>query len=267
MHQRSHKAKHIKAAAGSLHQHTAAEGSKNYAHIFHGRVSKHALNIRFHLSIEYAQKCRYYASQQYSNAPPVIPGRQKAEHKTAEAIKSNLQHNTAHQRGNVTGCCRMRLRQPHMQRHQTGLQSKTGKGTDKNKMLPAAIQCILGHSSKAEALAGRACQQKGNHNRRRTDAGHNQILIGSIPGSTLFGFMVNQHKGGYSHNLPEKQEAEGIACQQHQYHRHYEQAPHAAQKTQTAAIIATRITKRVQAGNNTGDTGQKQKDCAPAIAA
>ena len=35
MHQRCHKAQHIKAAAGSLHQHTAAEGSKNYAHIFH----------------------------------------------------------------------------------------------------------------------------------------------------------------------------------------------------------------------------------------
>jgi hypothetical protein len=79
--------------------------------------------------------------------------------------------------------------------------------------------------------------------------------------------MVNQHKGGYSHNLPEKQEAEGIAGQQHQYHRHNEQAPHAAQKTQTAALIATRITERVQAGNNNGDTGQKQKDCAPAIAA
>ena len=154
-----------------------------------------------------------------------------------------------------------------MQRHQTGLQSKTGKGTDKNKMLPAAIQRILGHSSKAEALAGRACQQKGNHNRRRTYAGHNQILIGSIPGSTLFGFMVNQHKGRYGHNLPEKQEAEGIAGQQHQYHRHDKQAPHTAQKAQTAALIATRITKRVQAGNNTGDTGQKQKDCAPAIAA
>ena len=55
--------------------------------------------------------------------------------------------------------------------------------------------------------------------------------------------------------------------QQHQHHRHDKQAPHTAQKAQTAALIATRITKRIQAGNNTGDTGQKQKDCAPAIAA
>ena len=162
-------------------------------------------------------------------------------------------------------CRRMSLRQPHMQRHKTCLQRKAGKGANKYCVLPNAGQRVLRHIRKAEACRSNAGHQKGNHNRRCAHTRHNQILIRRRPGRTLFRLMVDKHKAGYSHNLPKQQEAERISCQQYQHHGHQKQAPHAAQHTQTAALIRTRIAERIKAGNNACNTGQQQKDSAPAI--
>ena len=122
MHQSGHKAQKIPVATSqNLQQHATAEGCENYAHIFHRGIGQNTFNIVFHLRVEHTQKSGYSTYQHDDNAPPVVPGGQKAEHKATKAIQRNLQHDATHQRGNMARSCGMRIGQPHMQGHEACL--------------------------------------------------------------------------------------------------------------------------------------------------
>ncbi len=204
MYQRGDEAQQIPITAGEyLHQHTAAEGGEDHTHVLHGGIRQHALDIRFHLRVQHAQEGRKRAQHHHQHAPPIAPGRQKVEHKATEAIERDFQHHAAHQCRNMARRGRMRVRQPHVQRHKTCLQREADKSGSEDGMLPYAAQAILCQRSEGKIIASGAEQQKGDHNRRRADRGHHQILIGGIPGRTLLRFMVDQQEGSHRHNFPE----------------------------------------------------------------
>ena len=193
--------------SNNFKEHTATKGSKNNAHVFNGRICQDTFDVHFHLSIQNAQECRNQTNNHNDNCPPVIPFRQEVKHKTTKAVESNFKHNTTHQRRYVTGCSRMGIGQPNVQRDKTCFQSKTNERSSKSCVQHTACQSIICHLSKAKAFTVSSSQEESNHNCCSTDGSHYQILVSSIPSSTLFCFVIYQQEGSNCHNFPEQQEA------------------------------------------------------------
>ena len=198
--------------SNNFQKHTATEGSKDNAHIFYGRICQNAFDIHFHLSIQNTQESRNQTKNHNDNCPPVIPFGQEIKHKTTKAVKSNFKHNTTHQRRHVTGCSRMGVGQPNMQRNKARFQSKANERSSKGCVHHTAFQSIICHLRKAKAFTMSSSQEESNHNSSSTNGCHYQILVSSIPSSALFCFVVYQQEGSHCHNFPEQQEAQSIAC-------------------------------------------------------
>ena len=73
-------------------------------------VRKQPLQVVFHQRMEDAEQCGDSSNDQNGNAPP--PGRRAGQIKDDpdESIHRHFGHDTAHQRRDMAGCCRMRQR-------------------------------------------------------------------------------------------------------------------------------------------------------------
>ena len=124
-----------------LERERKAKSDEDDADVFHRVIGQQPLEIVLHERIEHAHHRGDAAEREHHHAPP--PGRfaREVEHDAHEAVDRDLGHYAAHQRGDVAGRRRMRKRQPHMQRHQTGFGTGADEGKDQNERGKPRVGC------------------------------------------------------------------------------------------------------------------------------
>ena len=115
---------------------------------------------------------------------------EQIEHDAHEAVDRDLGHHAAHQRRDVARRCRMRERQPDMQRHEAGL----GAGADerKNKHECGERRGGVRGANLGEAVAAvrPGKQPEGEQQRERAEARHDQI---DVPGLRVVAHAMVRH--------------------------------------------------------------------------
>ena len=266
MHQHRPKGHHSQPGlAQGEEQHARPEGSEDDAHVLHRGISQNPLDIFFHGSIKHPQESGNESHQHDHQAVGKDLRPQELEDKAAKAVDSHLQHDAAHKGGHMAGSRRMGIGQPHMERHQAGLQGKTNKGQSKSHMAQILSQAILRQIHERQAFRGTAQEIEGSHDGRRAQMGHDHVLISRLHRGFLLILMVNQQEGGQRHHFPGHQKGEAVPGNEHQHHGEDKEIPKPGQKPQAVALIMGRITQSVNAHRRAGKPRQRQEEPAPKV--
>ena len=117
--------------------HRQTEPDQDDADILDRVIGQQALQVMLHQGIQHTHHRRDQPQRQHDRPPPPGEYLDEVEGETDHAVDGGLEHDAAHQGRNIGGGHRMRLRQPDMQRNDTGLGGKTEKGQEKGGRGPS----------------------------------------------------------------------------------------------------------------------------------
>ena len=195
------------------------EADEDDADVLDRVIGEQALEIVLHQRVQHAQDRAGAAEEQHDRAPP--PGRRphQVEHDAHEAVHRDLGHHAAHQRGHVARRRRMRERQPDVQRHEPGLGAGTEQGEREHRRGDVAGDGgALRIASNAYPPSGPAKQAKGEQQRQRAEARHQQVDVARARVAALPVVRHDQRPRGERHELPGQQERECVVGQHDEIH-------------------------------------------------
>ena len=266
MHEHRREGDHSHRAMSRLHeQHAAAKGRKNDAHILDRRIGQDAFHILLHRGVKHAEERREQAHDHDNEAISKDFHAEEIEDKAAQSVDGDLEHDTAHQGRYMAWRCRMRIRQPDMQRHQAGFQGKADKGRTEGHMTQRPFQRVVRQIREQQALRLAAHQVERHKDSRRAQMGHDHILIGGMDGILLLALMIDEQERHQCHDLPSQDKRKRIASHEHEHHREQEQVPKPRKSPDAHTTIRLAIIDAIQTDNGTSQSRNDEKSRAPSI--
>ena len=121
-------------------------------------IGEQTLQIMLHQRVEHAEHGGDASDGKHDQARPPRRFADQIEHDPDEAIDGDFGHHSTHQRRNMAWRCRMRERQPDVQRHETGLRARSQERKEEHQGRRDKLRVMRAHQRERIA-ALRPCQQ------------------------------------------------------------------------------------------------------------
>ena len=238
-----------------------AEADEDDADVLHGVVGEQPLEVVLHQRAEHAEHAGDAGKADHQDAPPPRRRTQQVEDDGHEAVHGDLGHHAAHQGGDVAGGSRVGQRQPHVQRHQSGL----GPGADQHEDQDDAGEGRRGGPDLGEGIAATTAgeQAEGQQQRERAEARHDDVDVTCAPVLGIGVVRHHQRPGRQRHELPGDEEGEGVVSQDDQVHAAEEcriERQHPAGR-----LLMLAIADGKQAGTGAAEVHHHQKERAERV--
>ena len=223
------------------------KADENDADVLDRAVGKQTLEILFHQGVEDPHYGRETAEEKHDDARPPCRRAGQVEDDPDEAIDGDFGHDAAHEGRNMTWRRRMSEWQPYVERNKAGL----GTCAEQYESQDSGGDELgwLGSTHRVESvISARSRQQaESQQQRQRTEARHDEINV-SCPRVVLFAMVRHDERPrGERHELPGKQEREGIVRQHDKIHAGKERREERQHPVWRRFVTA--IAKAVQAGD------------------
>ena len=147
-----------------------AKSDENDPDVLNRVVREQPLEVVLHQCVKHAHHRGDPAERQHQHAPPPGGRADEVEHDAHEAVDGDLGHHPAHQRRDVARRCRMRERQPDVQRHEAGFGAGTDQRKDQNGRRKRRRGMPTADVDKGITAIGPRQQAEGKQQRERAEA-------------------------------------------------------------------------------------------------
>ena len=228
----------IRLAQRAKHQ-RRAEADKNDADILDAVPREQALEVVLHQRVEHSQQSRRHAQRQHHGSHPKRRRSVEIEEDARHAVDAGLEDDARHQRGNIAGRNRVRLRNPDVQRNHPRLHAEAKKKKQKNSALlerrHARSQQM--EAGEIQAAAGGGENQKRNQQQASAGVRHDQEKHSSIARLFLFILEADQAVRRQRHDLPGNEEEERIRRGENQRNAQQQQIEKESERAQVSAAF------------------------------
>jgi hypothetical protein len=201
-----------------VEQQRQPDAREHDAEILDRRAGEQPLHVGLHRSEHHAVERTEQAERQQHRAPPPQRRRQQVEAHAQHAVDRGLQHHAAHQRRDRRRRGRMRLGQPHVQRHQPGLGAEAEHRQAEGEARARCGQLGRAHRVEGELPAAALQHAEAEQDRDRPDVREQQVeeTGGADLGDAVLG--RDEEIRGQRHRFPADHERVGVVGEQHQRH-------------------------------------------------
>ena len=194
-------------AAVQKHQ-CRAQTHEDDADVFDAVIGKQTLEVVFHQRVEHTQHGGDCAHCQHGHSPPERRRAEEIEQHPGQSVDACLDDHTGHERGDVAGRDRMRLRQPDVQRHDARLDAETEQEQDERRVTFAGRHFSAEAVQAVEAVIARGLeqQQETEDDAPGVDVRHDEVKHTRIARLGLIVLEAHEAISRQRHDLPGDEE-------------------------------------------------------------
>ncbi len=245
--------------AGADENHGQAEAGENDADVLDRAVGQQALEVVAQHRVQHPEQGRGRADDQQHQPPLPLDVADQVIGDADQPVDRHLEHDTAHERGDVRRRHRMRFRQPRVQRHHAGLHAEAEEGEREGDRGPGGGEFRRAHGAEGEPAAEAGEHAETQQDRQPADVRHQQVQKRRAPVGGVLVLIRHQEIARDRHQLPRDHEHEGVVREQDQQHAEDEQAGEQAERRKRLAVFRVGVFAQV-AGGEQADGEHQQAD-------